>query len=63
MSHFRDEQRALRDEQRAAIKSAVAHANAIIQPVFPARGRVPSIIRAMLSPSRRESDRPDTASN
>jgi hypothetical protein len=38
MSNIRNEQRALRDEQRAAIKAAVAHANAIIQPVlFPAR--------------------------
>jgi hypothetical protein len=42
MSNIRDEQRALRDQQRAAIKAAVAHANAIIQPVvsFPARTKV-----------------------
>lgn len=42
MSNIRNEQRALRDEQRAAIKAAVAHANAIIQPVvsFPARTKV-----------------------
>ena len=42
MSNIRDEQRALRDQQRTAIKAAVAHANAIMQPVvsFPARGKV-----------------------
>jgi hypothetical protein len=42
MSNMRDEQRALRDEQRTAIKAAVAHANTIIQPAafFPARRKV-----------------------
>jgi hypothetical protein len=42
MSNIRDERRALRDQQRAAIKAAVAHANAITQPVvsFPARTKV-----------------------
>lgn len=33
MPNIRDEQRALRDQQRAAIKAAVANANAIIEPV------------------------------
>jgi hypothetical protein len=42
MANIRDEQQAVRDQQRAAIKVAVAHANAITQPVesFPAGTQV-----------------------
>jgi hypothetical protein len=41
MSNLRDNRQALRDERRAAIKAAVAHANAITQPmVFPDRTEI-----------------------
>jgi hypothetical protein len=42
MSKIPDERRAIRDKQRAAIKAAVAHANAIMQPIVsvPARQKV-----------------------